>query len=118
MSKSTQKFHQRLNNIAIKHGLMVAIADKPHTIFLYNPDGDDISQDAIDIFLREGFDFNGFRLGGSDSDLELKQKKVAELVYNKNHGIIKSWLSRHWKAVALLVGWAIGILLFFGQFSA
>ena len=116
--KSTQKFHQRLSDIAKKYELMVAITDKPHTIFLYNPHGDDISQNAIDNFVREGFDFHGFRLGGSDSVLEIEHKRVAELVYNKKHIIIKSWLTKHWKAIALLVGWLIGLLLFFGQFSA
>ena len=66
------------------------------------------------------YSFRGFRLGGSDSDLEIEHKKVAELVYNKeyrkrDHNIIKSWFARHWKSVAILAGWLIGLYLFFAQ---
>lgn len=119
LDKRTKKFHQRLENVAKKDGLMIAFTSKPHTIFLYNPNGDEISQIAIDNFAREGFDFHGFRLGGSDS-VEVEDKRVAELVYNKEyrkgeHNIIKSWLIRHWKSVALLAGWLIGLYLFFTQ---
>jgi hypothetical protein len=120
LDKTTRKLHQRLGNIAKKYGLMIAVTSKPHTIFLYNPNGDDISQNAIDNFAREGFDFRGFRLGGSDSVLEIEHKRVAELVYDKefrkkDHNIIKSWFARHWKSVALLAGWLIGLYLFFTQ---
>ena len=121
MDERIQKFHQRLSNIAKKYDLMIAVTDKPRTIFLYNPSGDDISQNAIDNFAKKGFNFRGFRLGGSDSVLEVERKRVAELVYNKDgarkdHNIIKSWLVKHWKGLALLVGWLIGLYLFFVQF--
>lgn len=77
-------FHQRIGNISKKYGYMIAVTGDPNRYFLYDPKDEDISKSAIDDFIKEGFSFLGFRLGGSDSVRELEHKKVAEIMYVKN----------------------------------